>query len=137
MKTPNELGDQIGVMRDVDDHHHLNDGDEIANPGVIGTLGMLIESSGVGAVVDLTAVPHPDLDALGITFEQWVRMYPGMGFIMTADQSQVDIVCKKFRAVGMAAQVIGTVTNTKRLTLVKGDSETVLFNFCAEGITNI
>ena len=137
MKTPEVLRAQIGVMKDLGEHHHLTAGKDISNPGVIGTLGMLIESSGVGAVVDLTAVPHPDLDALGITFEQWVRMYPGMGFIMTADQSQVDIVCKKFRAVGMAAQVIGTVTNTKRLTLVKGDSETVLFNFCAEGITNI
>lgn len=137
MKTPEVLRAQLGVMKDLGEHHHLTAGKDISNPGVIGTLGMLIEASGVGAVVDLTAIPYPDLDALGITFEQWVRMYPGMGFIMTADQSQVDAVCKKFRAAGMAAQVIGTVNNTRQLTLVKGEQQTVLFNFCAEGITNI
>ena len=137
MKTPAFLRTQLGVMKDLGEHHHLTAGKDISNPGVIGTLGMLLEASGVGAVIDLTAIPRPDLDALGITFEQWVRMYPGMGFIMTADQSQVDAVCKKFRAAGMAAQVIGTVNNTRQLTLVKGEQQTVLFNFCAEGITNI
>lgn len=137
MKAPELLRAQISVMKDLGEHHHLTAGKDISNPGIIGTLGMLIEASSVGAVVDLTAIPRPDLDALGITFEQWVRMYPGMGFIMTADQSQVDSVCKKFRTAGMAAQVIGTVTATKQLTLVKGETETVLFNFCAEGITNI
>ncbi len=137
MKTPEVLRAQISVMKDLGEHHLLTAGKDISNPGIIGTLGMLIESSSAGAVVDLTAVPRPDLDELGLTFEQWVRMYPGMGFIMTAHQSNVEAVCKKFRTTGMAAQVIGTVTNTKKLTLVKGDHETVLFNFCAEGITNI
>lgn len=137
MKTPGVLRAQIAVMKDLGEHHNLTAGKDISNPGVIGTLGMLIESSGAGAVVDLTAIPCPDLDALGISFEQWVRMYPGMGFVMTADPSQVETVCKKFRTAGMAAQVIGTVNATKKLTLVKGDQETVLFNFCAEGITNI
>ena len=137
MKTPAVLRTQLDVMKDLGEHHHLTAGKDISNPGVIGTLGMLIEASGVGAVVDLTAIPRPDLDALGITFEQWVRMYPGMGFIMTADQSQVDAVCKKFSAAGMEAQVIGIVNNTRQLTLVKGEQQTVLFDFCAEGITNI
>jgi selenophosphate synthetase-related protein len=137
MKTPEILRAQIGVMKDLGEHHHLTAGKDISNPGIIGTLGMLLESSGVGAIVDLTAIPRPDLDALGLTFEQWVRMYPGMGFIMTANQSQIDIVCKKFRATGMAAQVIGTVNNTKRLTLVKGKTKTELFDFCKESITNI
>ncbi|MDU9376883.1 Thiamine-monophosphate kinase [Methanocorpusculaceae archaeon Sp1] len=137
MKTSDVLRSQISVMKDLGERHLLTAGKDISNPGVIGTLGMLIESSGVGAVVDLTAIPRPDLDALGITFEQWVRMYPGMGFIMTTNRSDVETVCKKFRKTGMAAQVIGTVTSTKKFTLVKGEQETVLFNFCEEGITNI
>ncbi|HJJ89359.1 MAG TPA: methanogenesis marker 2 protein [Methanocorpusculum sp.] len=137
MKPPAVLRAQIRVMKDLGEHHLLTAGKDISNPGIIGTLGMLIEASNVGAVVDLTSIPRPDLEMLGITFEQWVRMYPGMGFIMTANQSQVDIVCKKFRSVGMAAQVIGTIDTTKRLTLVKDKAEIVLFNFCTEGITNI
>ncbi len=40
---------------------------------------MLLEVSEKGAVIDLEAIPRPDLSALGLPFEQWVRMYPGMG----------------------------------------------------------
>ena len=137
MKPHNVLRAQLAVMKDLGEHHLLTAGKDISNPGIIGTLGMLLEASGAGGTVDLTAIPHPDLSALGISFEQWVRMYPGMGFIMTADQSNVDAVCKKFRNVGMAAKIIGTVNTTKKLNLVKGDHQTTLFNFCDEGITNI
>lgn len=137
MKSPEVLRSQIAVMRELGEHHLLTAGKDVSNPGIIGTLGMLLESSNAGGVVDLTAIPTPDLAALGITFEQWVRMYPGMSFVVTAHQSNVLTVCKKFRNVQMACQVIGTVNKTRRLTLVKGDEETTLFNFCAEGITNI
>lgn len=137
MKPPTVLRAQIGVMKELGEHHLLTAGKDVSNPGLIGTLGMLLEASNAGAVIDLTAIPCPDLDSLGITFEQWVRMYPGMSFVVTAHQSNVDAVCKKFRATGMAAQVIGTVNGSRKLTLVKGEEETILFNFCAEGITNI
>ncbi len=137
MKTPDVLRKQIAVMKELGEHHLLTAGKDISNPGVIGTLGMLLEASCVGGVVDLTAIPHPDLDTFGIPFEQWVRMYPGMGFIMTAEQESVDKVCRMFRETGMAAQVIGTVIKDRKLTLTKGSASTTIFNFCAEGITNI
>jgi hypothetical protein len=137
MKDPELLRSQIAVMKKLGELHLLTAGKDISNPGLIGTLGMLLESSGTGGVVDLTSIPSPDLDDLGIGLEQWVRMYPGMGFIMTANQESVDEVCKIFRNVHMAARVIGTVTDTRKLILQKGNDETTLFNFCVEGITNI
>ncbi len=137
MKDPMLLRSQIAIMKTLGERHLLTAGKDISNPGLLGTLGMLLESSAVGGVVDLTSIPCPDLDALGIGLEQWVRMYPGMGFIMTADQESVDEVCKLFRSVGMAARVIGTVTDSRKLVLQKGNEETTLFNFCVEGITNI
>ncbi|MCK9313485.1 MAG: AIR synthase-related protein, partial [Methanocorpusculum sp.] len=137
MKDPMLLRSQIAIMKTLGERHLLTAGKDISNPGLLGTLGMLLESSTVGGVVDLTSIPCPDLDALGIGLEQWVMMYPGMGFIMTADQESVDEVCKLFRSVGMAARVIGTVTDSRKLVLQKGNEETTLFNFCVEGITNI
>lgn len=137
MKEPQVLRAQIDVMRYMGEHHLLTAGKDISNPGIIGTLGMLLESSGVGGVVDLRAIPCPDLDVLGIPFETWIRLYPGMAFVMTAHKSNVDTVCKKFRSVGMACQPVGTVTIERCFVLTKDDSKTTLFNFCAEGITNI
>lgn len=137
MKEPSVLRSQIDVMRYMGEHHLLTAGKDISNPGIIGTLGMLLESSCVGGEIDLKSIPSPDLDVIGIPFEQWIRMYPGMAFVMTANKSNVDAVCKKFRSVGMACQVIGTTTKKRSLVLKKDKQETTLFNFCAEGITNI
>ena len=137
MKEPKLLRSQIAVMKTFGERHLLTAGKDISNPGIIGTLGMLLESSNVGGLIDLEAIPRPDLEKLGITFEQWVRMYPGMGFIVTANQSSVEAVCQLFRKVNMAAQVIGTVTNDHKLILQKGKDTATLFNFCVEGITNI
>ena len=137
MKDPKLLRAQIAVMKTLGERHLLTAGKDISNPGIIGTLGMLLESSNVGGLIDLDSIPRPDLDKLGIGFEQWVRMYPGMGFIVTANQASVDQVCQLFRKVNMAAQVIGTVNDTRKLVLQKGNEKATLFNFCVEGITNI
>ena len=137
MKTPKILRDQIAVMKDIGKNHYVTSGKDISNPGIIGTLGMMIESSHIGATVDLTAIPHPDLKKHGITFEQWTCMYPGMGFIMTAKPENINIICKKFSDVGMTTKIIGSTNNSKQLTLVKGNDKTTLFDFSKEGITNI
>ena len=137
MKEPAHLRKQLSVMKTLGERHLLTAGKDISNPGLLGTLGMLLESSGVGGVVDLLSIPHPDFDEHHMSFEQWVRMYPGMAFIMTAEQDSVDAVCRTFREAGMAAQVIGTVTKDQRLVITKGDDSTVLFDFTAGGITNI
>ncbi|HJJ30674.1 MAG TPA: methanogenesis marker 2 protein [Methanocorpusculum sp.] len=137
MKEGEVLRKQLSVMQALGESRLLTAGKDISNPGVLGTLGMLLEASGVGGVVDLTSIPHPDFEENHITFEQWVRMYPGMGFIMTAEQESVDKVCRTFREAGMAAQVIGTVVPERTLTITKGDDSVVLFDFCAGGITNI
>ena len=137
MKEGAVLRKQLSVMAELGESGLLNAGKDISNPGILGTLGMLLEASEVGGVVDLTSIPNPDFEEHHITFEQWVRMYPGMGFIMTAEQDSVDKVCRKFREAGMAAQVIGTVVPERTLTITKGDDSVVLFDFCAGGITNI
>ncbi len=81
MKSAEAVRAQIRVMEDLGKERLVTAGKDISNPGVIGTLGMLLEVSGKGAVIDLEAIPpRPDLSAIGLSFEQWVRMYPpGMG----------------------------------------------------------
>jgi len=136
-KESSVLQKQLSVMKKLGEKHLLTAGKDISNPGVIGTLGMLLEASHVGGIVDLTSIPHPDLEQNGITFEHWVRMYPGMGFIMTAKQECVDDVAQMFRETGMACQIIGTVVPEHHLILTKGKEKETLFNFSSTGVTNI
>jgi hypothetical protein len=48
--------------------------------GLVGTLGMLAEASGCGAVLDVGAVPKPS----GATTADWLSCFPGFAMI-TAD----------------------------------------------------
>lgn len=53
---------------------------DVSMAGTVGTLGMLAESSGCGAVLDVAAVPTPQ----GATTADWLACFPGFA-MLTAD----------------------------------------------------
>jgi len=54
---------------------------DVSMAGVVGTTGMLAESSGFGAVLDVERIPAPDGAAMG----DWLTCFPGFG-MLTADR---------------------------------------------------
>ncbi|MDD1718641.1 MAG: methanogenesis marker 2 protein [Methanoregulaceae archaeon] len=137
MKTADYVRKQIGLLEKLGREHLITAGKDISNPGVIGTLGMLLEVSGKGALVDLDAIPIPDLDASGVSFEQWIRMYPGMGFILTVNASCVEEVCRQFCEVGMTANVIGNVDSSRQLRISSGEEISTVFDFNRNGVMRL
>jgi uncharacterized protein len=137
MKSAAEVRAQIAVLEHIGRKHMVTAGKDISNPGLIGTLGMLLEVSGKGAEIDLNLIPKPDLAENGMTFEQWVRMYPGMGFILTAKKAHVQELIETFAAVGMTANVIGTVDSEKSLRIRSDGDETQVFDFINNGIMHL
>ena len=137
MKSAAEVRSQIGLLEEIGRRHLVTAGKDISNPGIIGTLGMLLEVSGKGAVVDLGTIPMPDLDANNLTFEQWVRMYPGMGFIMTAQEHNVPELIRLFAGVGMTACDIGRVDGSRELRVRYEGEETKVFDFISNGIMHL
>lgn len=137
MKSAAEVRSQIALMEEIGKRHLVTAGKDISNPGLIGTLGMLLEVSGKGAEIDLGLIPKPDLAKNNMTFEQWVRMYPGMGFILTAKQSHVQELIRLFRGVGMTACEIGHVNATRELRIIYDGQETQVFDFIDNGIMHL
>ena len=137
MKTAAEVRAQISIMEQIGSKHLVTAGKDISNPGVIGTLGMLLEVSGKGAEIDLGLIPKPNLAANNITFEQWVRMYPGMGFILTANKSHVEELIGLFASVGMTAHEIGSVNATRELRIRYEGKDTQVFDFINNGIMHL
>jgi uncharacterized protein len=137
MKSAAEVRAQIALMKHIGRNHLATAGKDISNPGFIGTLGMLLEVSGKGAEIDLGKVPKPDLAANNMTFEQWVKMYPGMGFIMTAKPENVPELIRLFAEVGMTAKDIGIVDTTKELRIRYDGQETQVFDFIKNGIMHL
>lgn len=137
MKPAETVRKQIGVMQELARRHLVTAGKDISNPGVIGTLGMLLEVSKKGAAIDLDMIPRPDLQAHNITFEHWVRMYPGMGFILTCREEHTAEVCRLFEEAGMTAQAIGEVNDSSSLSVSYRGVTTSVFDLQQEGIMRI
>jgi putative methanogenesis marker protein 2 len=137
MKSAAQVRAQIAVMEQIGRKQLVTAGKDISNPGLIGTLGMLLEVSGKGADIDLGRIPKPDLAQNNLTFELWVRMYPGMGFIMTAKKENVDELVRIFAGVGVTAREIGTVTNARELRIHYEGRDTQVFDFVENGIMHL
>jgi len=137
MKTAAEVRAQISLMELIGSKHLVTAGKDISNPGIIGTLGMLLEVSGKGAEIDLGLIPKPDLSENNLTFEQWVRIYPGMGFILTANKADVQELIRLFASVGMTAHEIGTVNATRELRIRYEGKDTQVFDFINNGIMHL
>ncbi|MFA5379887.1 MAG: methanogenesis marker 2 protein [Dehalococcoidia bacterium] len=137
MKSAAAVRAQIALLEQIGDAHLVTAGKDISNPGIIGTLGMLLEVSGKGAEIDLSLIPIPDLAAHHMTFEQWVKMYPGMGFILTAKECHVQELITRFAAVGMTARAIGSVDASRKLSIVYDNHETQVFDFFQNGIMHL
>ncbi len=52
---------------------------DVSMAGVVGTLGMLAEASGCGAVLDVAAVPRPAAATVG----DWLTCFPGFAMVTT------------------------------------------------------
>jgi putative methanogenesis marker protein 2 len=124
---------QLGSMQELGERHLVTAGKDISNPGMLGTLGMLLETSHVGAVVDLDFIPIP----AGLKLSRWLKMYPGMGFVVTAKPENMHEAIDVFRHRGLTAAKIGNVIEDRMLVVQQGRKEAILFNFSKDTVTGI
>ncbi|MHC1559783.1 MSMEG_0567/sll0787 family protein [Actinomycetospora sp. C-140] len=78
-RTPAELRAMVAAIGP-DAPHRPAAAKDVSMAGVVGTLGMLAEASGTGAVLDVAAVPRPT----GATVADWLTCFPGFA-LLTAD----------------------------------------------------
>jgi len=124
---------QLGCLVEISDRELVNAGKDISNPGILGTVGMLLETSKKGAVIDLDSIPIPE----GVGLDEWVLIYPGFGFVLTCSPERSREVIRVFQEKHVIAEVVGRITETRRLTIKKGEEEEVLFDFETDSITGI
>ncbi len=133
MKTAELVQAQIKAMNEIARRHLVSAGKDISNPGTIGTLGMLLETSNVGATVELDQIPRN----IDVCWEDWLKLYPGAGFILTAEEDNVDSVIEILEKVNITTNVVGSITSDKKLYLTSGDNKEVVFDFDTDKITGI
>ncbi len=133
MKEPEVVRGKYRVMQELGERKLVTAGKDISNPGLIGTLGMLLETSKKGARVDLGKIPAPG----AIDFVQWLKIHPATGFIVTSLPENESEVIRLFENAGYTAAKIGVVEDTSRLNIC-GNSECVtVFDFKKDVVTGI
>lgn len=124
---------QLSCMQELGERGLVRAGKDISNPGLLGTLAMLLETSRVGAVVDVDAIAVPT----GMDLAAWLKMYPGMGFVVTARPENAAEVLEVFESRGLTARVIGRVTEERKLVIRSGEEQMVLFDLERDCVTGI
>ena len=146
-RSPAEVRRQLQTMVEIGERKLATAGKDISNPGTLGTLGMLLESSGVGATVELEKIPRPEAETVGteqMSLEHWLKMYPGTGFVLTVESEEKGAECAEiFGDAGVQAAVVGEVNASKKLKITRtsgtaGGAETAtVFDLNREIITGI
>jgi len=104
---------------------------DVSMAGVIGTALMLLECSGVGASIELGAIPRP----AGVPLARWLATFPSYGFILSVDDAQVDAVLARFSGRALACAVIGRTDATRQLQLTLGaQARATLWDFTEQAL---
>lgn len=98
---------------------------DVSNGGLLGTLLMLLECSGVGATVALDTIPLP----ADTSRERWLSSFPSFGYLLAVAEADVAGVRRHFRARDIACERIGTCDAGSRLVVTSGEESASLWDF--------
>ena len=104
---------------------------DISQAGLLGTLLMLLECSGVGATVNLRAVLMPP----GVEAERWLlHTFPSYGFLLSVKPAHVALVMSRFAARALACTAIGVIEPHRQLRLRDGSDEVTAWDFAEQAL---
>jgi uncharacterized protein len=121
----------LAVLPELSEAGLVSAGKDISMAGTCGSIAMLLETSGVGAVVDLERVPAPrEVEPL-----RWLTAFPSYGYVLTAEPGAVASICARFDAVGVACAAIGTINDSQRLELSAGQERALYLDLSEQPLT--
>lgn len=106
---------------------------DISQAGVLGTLTMLLESSGVGADIELDKIPRPE----NVSWQDWLCSFPSFGFLFAADTEKCADLMDCFRSRDIASAVLGEIVVERKLWVSSGVERHCFWDLQSEGLVGI
>jgi AIR synthase-related protein len=122
---PQRLRDDLELLPQLAESGLCDAAKDISMAGVLGTSLMLLECSGVGARIDLDAIPRPE----HVDFERWLSAFPSYGFVLSVREEHVDEVLARFAQRGLACATIGAVDASREVVLTQQGDSALLWSF--------
>jgi AIR synthase-related protein len=128
-----QLRANLATLPELSEAGLVGAGKDISMAGLCGSLAMLLETSGVGATLDLERVPAPpDVDPL-----RWLMAFPSFGFVLAVDPDAVESVCARFDAVGVVCRAVGQVQRGRQLLLQHGAEQALYLDLETHALTGL
>jgi len=122
---------QMDAMCTIAKLHLTHSAKDMSNPGSVGTTCMMLESSGMGGVMDISEIPTP----AGVDLIQWLLAYQGCGFTFACPKENSQKIIDIFAKVGCVGAVVGKVDGTGKVRIRYDGEERLLFDFDEDIIT--
>lgn len=132
-KTPEELLYRLEALPLIAERELSQAAKDVSNSGILGTVSIMMENSGKGAIIELASIPKP----LEIELSDWLVCFQSFGFVLSVSPKNSEAVISLFREREIAALIIGKVIDEPMVTLKNGPESKVLFDFSKEKITGI
>ena len=118
------LRSHLSKLNDLANADLCSAGKDISMGGLAGTLLMLCEASGRGALLDLGRVPRP----VGVSWTKWLTSFPSYGFLLSVPQNNVTAVKRLLTFDEVICQTIGEITPTTSVVLQLQDEQQLLWD---------
>jgi selenophosphate synthetase-related protein len=132
-KTPEELIYRLEALPLIAEMGLAQACKDVSNAGILGTISIMIENSGKGAIIELDSIPKP----FEIDLSDWLVCFQSFGFALSVNPKNSEKVITLFREREITAAVVGKVVNEPVITLENGLESKVLFGFKKDKITGI
>jgi selenophosphate synthetase-related protein len=124
----NEVLRKLSSMMTIAEKNLANASRDISAPGIIGSLTMMCESSGLGVRCSLEEIPRPG----NINLAEWLTMYPSVGFIVATEHAAK---CRKiFEECGLTVGQVGQATDDEKIVLTWNGEKGVFMDLTKESM---
>jgi selenophosphate synthetase-related protein len=132
-KTPEELLHRLEALSLIAERELAQTCKDVSNAGILGTISIMIENSGEGAIIELDSIPKP----VEIELPDWLVCFQSFGFVLAASPKHSETVIDLFQEREITAAIIGRVVDEPMITLKSGQESKALFDFRKDKITGI
>ena len=132
-KSPEELIYRLETLPIISEREWAHACKDVSNAGLLGTISIMMENSGKGAIIDIPSIPRP----AQLDLSDWIVCFQSFGFILSVSPEHSRAVIDLFVERKIDAAVIGKVVGERQITVKDGSEAQILFDFKKDKITGI
>jgi selenophosphate synthetase-related protein len=106
---------------------------DVSMAGLIGSLAMLLEWSGLGATVDLAALPRPS----GVAVDAWLTCFPAYAFLLCCPPGRDRECVAAFHSRELAAAVVGAIDDSAEVAVRSQGRRAIVLDLSATAVTGL